>query len=219
VSRHRASRRWQSDGTAWASPPRRRFLQAAVACGSFWFARPSLAVEDASAPVERLHQALLTAAAEGDTARARYEHLLPVVSDVFDFRAMSRGAVGRAWSDFSEEERAALVEHFAAYATANYAENFDDAGSISFRTLAVEPGRGKRVHVETELVRSNEEAISFDYVVFRGADGPHIINVVVAETMNEFARRRSEFRALLGAGGLQHLLETLERQKQQALVS
>jgi len=36
---------------------------------------------------------------------------------------------------------------------------------------------------------------------------------VVADTMNEFARRRAEFRSLLDAGGLAHLLETLEQQK------
>jgi phospholipid transport system substrate-binding protein len=176
-------------------------------------ARPALGVQDATAPVEKLHDALLSAAAEGDTARARYAHLFPVVSDVFDFQAMSRAAVGRVWSKYSTDERAALIEHFAAYATANYAENFDDASNISFRTVGVEPGYGKQVHVETELVRVEKRPISFDYLVFRGAEGPHIINVVVAGTMNELARRRSEFRSLLDAGGLPHLLETLEQQK------
>lgn len=164
-------------------------------------------------PVERLHQALLEAAATGETAQARYAHLLPVVSDVFDFQAMSRAAVGRVWSDFTDEERAALIDRFAAYATANYARNFKNAGNISFRTVEVEPGDGKRVYVETELVRSQKAPISFDYLVFLGEEGAHIINVVVADTMNEFARRRAEFRSLLDAGGLAHLLQTLEQQK------
>lgn len=215
----RAFRGWWTRGRVPGSTPRRRFVQATLAGASCLLARPALAVQDAAAPVEQLHDALLMAAAEGDTARARYEYLLPVVSDVFDFRAMSRAAVGRAWSGFSDEERAALVERFAAYATANYADNFKDASRISFRTIAVEPGEGKQVHVETELVRVEQDPISFDYLVFRGAQGPQILNVVVAGTLNEFARRRSEFRSLLQAGGLQHLLETLERQKQQALVS
>lgn len=169
--------------------------------------------EDAATPVERLHQALLEAAATGGTAQARYAHLLPVVSDVFDFQAMSRAAVGRVWLDFSDAQRAALIEHFAAYATANYARNFENARNISFRTVEIEPGDGKRVYVQTELVRSQKAPISFDYLVFRGEQGAHIINVVVAETMNEFARRRAEFRSLLDAGGLAHLLETLDRQK------
>jgi phospholipid transport system substrate-binding protein len=194
---------------------RRRLVQAGLAGAWCLLAPPSLATEvaDAAAPVERLHDALLEAAGEGDTARARYTHLLPVVSDVFDFRAMSRWAVGRVWSDFSDEERAAVSERFAAYATANYAENFDDAGNIAFRTVDVEAGRGKRVHVRTELVREDEGPVPFDYLVFRGERGPHILNVVVAGTMNELARRRAEFRSLLEAGGLSHLLDTLEQEK------
>jgi hopanoid biosynthesis associated membrane protein HpnM len=208
----------RSDGTGPGSASRRRFVQGGVACACGLLATPPLHAQDAAAPVERLHEALLTAATEGDTPRARYAHLLPVVSDVFDFRAMSRAAVGRVWSDFSDAERAALIERFAAYATANYARRFDGGGNVSFRTVTVEPGRGQQVHVETELVRSRKEPISFDYLVFRGSDGPRIVNVVVAGTFNQFARRRSEFRSLLQAGGLSHLLETLEQQTR-ALVS
>ena len=204
--------------TAGPAPrPRRRWARSALACVAgllAWLlvAAPGHAA-DAASPVERLHEAILEAAATGETAQARYAHLLPVVSDVFDFQAMSRAAVGRVWADFTDEQRAALIDRFAAYATANYARNFKSAGNISFRTVEVEPGDGRRVYVETELVRSEKAPISFDYLVFLGEEGAHIINVVVADTMNEFARRRAEFRSLLDAGGLAHLLETLEQQK------
>jgi len=197
-----------------ASTPRRGFLAFTAACAAGLPApTPLLAEGAAAAPVERLHEALL-AAADRDTPQARYVDLLPIVSDVFDFRAMSRAAVGRVWFDFSREQKAELVERFAAYATANYAKRFKNAADIAFRTVTVEPGRGRQVHVETELVRAEKAPISFDYLVFRGERGPYIINVVVAGTLNEFARRRSEFRSLLRAGGLSHLLETLERQQQ-----
>ena len=215
MSEDRACRRVPRVGTAVVSLPRRRLVRAGLA-GAWCLlapAAPAMEIEDAAAPVERLHDALLAAAGEGDTARARYTHLFPVVSDVFDFRAMSRAAVGRVWSEFSDAERAALIERFAAYATANYAENFDDAGGIDFRTVEVEAGRGKQVHVATELVRDDAGPIRFDYLVFRGERGPHILNVIVAGTMNELARRRAEFRSLLEAGGLPHLLDTLEREK------
>ena len=212
MSEDRAVRRGWTRGPV-AGSPRRRFVLAVTACIFGLLAAAPVQAQNAAAPVERLHDALLAAAAEGNTAEARYDHLLPVVSDVFDFQAMSRAAVGRVWSDFSDAERAALIDRFAAYATANYAKRFTTAGSISFRTVGVEAGEGKRVHVATELVRSEQSPISFDYLVFRGAEGPHIINVVVAQTMNEFARRRAEFRSLLEVGGLAHLLDTLERQK------
>lgn len=217
MTRDRGFRRVRVPLVRAGSTPRRRVVGGAFAGIVLVLAAPLAATpspaRDAAAPVERLHAALLDAAAEGETARARYAHLHPVVSDVFDFQAMSRAAVGRVWSDFTADERAALVTHFADYATANYANNFDDARNISFRTVAIEPGRGRWVQVETELVRVEAAPISFDYLVFDGEDGARILNVVVADTMNEFERRRAEFRALLAEGGLSELLETLARRK------
>ncbi|MFP4126395.1 MAG: ABC transporter substrate-binding protein [Alphaproteobacteria bacterium] len=177
------------------------------------------AADDASpaAPVERLHAALLEAAAEGDTVQARFERLLPVVSEVFDFSTMSRIAVGSAWAEFSDSERGALEERFAAYATANYAERFDDASGLAFRTVEVDANGGRRIQVVTELTRPAKDPVAFDYRVQRTDDGPRIVNVVVDGTMNELARRRAEFRALLEVGGLENLLATLAQQTEARL--
>ena len=162
-------------------------------------------------PVERLHAALLDAATTGETARARFERLMPVVEEVFDFTTMSRVAVGSAWAEFDAEARRALTRAFAAYAAANYASNFDDASGLAFRTVEVVEGDG-HVRVRTELARPADAPVSFDYRVQRGSEGPRIVNVVVDDTMNELARRRAEFRALLEAGGLENLLATLDAQ-------
>ncbi len=202
------------------STRRRRLVQSSLALAAWLaLAAPALAQDDASpaAPVERLHAALLQAAAEGDTVQARHERLLPVVSEVFDFTTMSRVAVGSAWAEFGDDERRALEERFAAYAAANYAHNFDDASGLAFRTVEIGAEEGPRVHVLTELVRPVKDPVAFDYLVQRTGDGPRIINVVVDGTMNELARRRAEFRALLDAGGLSNLLATLEAQTEARL--
>jgi phospholipid transport system substrate-binding protein len=164
-----------------------------------------------------LHTALLDAAAAGDTVQARYERLLPVVSEVFDFSTMSRVAVGSAWAEFGDDERRALAQRFAAYAAANYADNFDDASGLAFRTLEVGEADGPRVQVLTELSRPRGEPVTFDYLVQRTDDGPRIVNVVVDGTMNELARRRAEFLSLLQAGGIDNLLATLAAQTQARL--
>jgi phospholipid transport system substrate-binding protein len=211
--------RWRE----WAAPvstPRRRLVQSSLAlAGWLVIAAPALAQDQASPaePVERLHTALLDAAAEGDTVQARYERLLPVVSEVFDFSTMSRVAVGSAWAEFGDDERRVLEKRFAAYAAANYAHNFDDASGLAFRTVEVGAEEGPRVHVLTELTRPANDPVEFDYLVQRTGDGPRIVNVVVDGTMNELARRRAEFRALLEAGGLSNLLATLEAQTEARL--
>jgi len=199
---------------------RRPLVQSSLALAAWLgLGAPVLAQDDVSpaAPVERLHATLLDAAAAGETARARFERLLPVVSEVFDFTTMSRVAVGSAWAEFDEAQRRALEERFAAYAAANYADNFDDASGLAFRTVEVEEGEGRRVHVLTELTRPSDDPVAFDYLVQRTADGPRIVNVVVDGTMNELARRRAEFRALLREGGFTNLLDTLEAQTQARL--
>jgi phospholipid transport system substrate-binding protein len=203
--------------TAPVSTRRRRLVQSSLAVGAcVALGARGRAAEGSdgspAAPVERLHAALLDASADGETARARFERLLPVVSEVFDFTTMSRVAVGSAWEEFGEDERRALEEHFAAYAAANYADNFDDASGLAFRTVEVGGGEGARVHVVAELTRPADDPVEFDYLVQRTAAGPRIVNVVVDGTMNELARRRAEFRTLLRAGGLANLLDTLDAQ-------
>jgi phospholipid transport system substrate-binding protein len=210
------------DAATPVSTPRRRFVQSslALAGGCLVAGRRTAAAQDAAspaAPVERLHGALVSAAEAGRTTRARFERLLPVVEDVFDFRTMSRLAVGSAWEEFGEAERRALEERFAAYAAANYADNFDDASGLAFRTLEVGEADGPRVQVLTELSRPRGEPVTFDYLVQRTDDGPRIVNVVVDGTMNELARRRAEFRSLLQAGGIDNLLATLAAQTQARL--
>jgi phospholipid transport system substrate-binding protein len=192
---------------------RRRVVQSSLALGAWLtLGAPVRAQDDVSpaAPVERLHAVLLDAAAEDETARARFERLSPVVAEVFDFTTMSRVAVGSAWAELGDDQRRALEQRFAAYAAANYAENFDDASGLAFRTVEVGEGEGPRVHVLAELTRPTDDPVEFDYLVQRSDDGPRIVNVVVDGTMNELARRRAEFRALLQEGGLTNLLDMLE---------
>jgi phospholipid transport system substrate-binding protein len=222
VSKDQRLRGRVRNGTAPVSTPRRRLVQSSLAF-AIWpllGARGVAVAQDGpspAAPVERLHAALLDAAAAGGTAQARFDRLLPVVAEVFDFSTMSRVAVGSAWADFDADEQRALEQRFAAYAAANYADNFDDASGLAFRTLAVDTAEGPRVHVRTELTRPAKEPVDFDYLVQRTGAGPRIVNVVVDGTMNELARRRAEFRALLDAGGLENLLATLEAQTQARL--
>ncbi len=174
-------------------------------------ARPLRAQEEVAAPVERLQAALLTAP-PGESFAERRRRLEPIVAAAFDFRTMSRVAVGSAWAGFDESERAALVDAFAAYAAANYAARFDAPGQLRFEQVGTRPGEGARTWVETRLIRPADEPVRFDYLVQANDDGPAIVNVVVDGTLNELARRRAEFRALLDAGGLDHLLATLARE-------
>jgi phospholipid transport system substrate-binding protein len=193
------------------SLPRRTVVQIGVLLAAW----PAVAQDDVTAPVARLQAALLSVS-EGEGFAARRRRLEPVVAEAFDFRTMSRIAVGSAWAGFDDAERAALAEAFADYAAANYAASFDKPSDLAFEQLGTRPGEGGRTWVETRLVRPADEPVRFDYLIQASPDEPAIVNVVVDGTLNELARRRAEFRALLDAGGLDHLLATLARAADEA---
>ena len=168
--------------------------------------------------VERFHEGLLGVMQEARTLgfSGRAQVLAPMVEATFDHATMTRIACGQAWDGIDAAMRSRLIDAFRRYAIANYAANFDDYSGQSFRTLAVEPGRGGRVSVRAELVRAPGRGapVAFDYTVHQTAEGWRAIDVVIDGRMSELARRRSEFTAILRRGGVSELLATLEAQTQ-----
>ena len=104
----------------------------------------AVALAQAATPravIERLHAGLLEVmqdAAELDY-EARYRRLEPVLQASYDFPFMTRIAVGPAWGDLDEAQRAQLVELFTEMSIASYAARFDGYGGERFETLGEEP--------------------------------------------------------------------------------
>ena len=196
----------------------RRAVLAGVAAwtGLGWSGRPALAEEEAAALVEAFHQGLLGVMQDAGTLGfdGRVRVLEPLVAVTFDHATMTRVACGQAWDGIDEAMRERLIAAFRNYSVASYAANFDDYSGQSFRTVAVEPGRGGRLSVKAELVRAPGRGapIAFDYTVHRAQAGWRAIDVVVDGRMSELARRRSEFATLLRRGGPSDLLAALEAQ-------
>jgi phospholipid transport system substrate-binding protein len=176
----------------------------------------AVAVAQAATPravIERLHASLLEVmqnAAELDYD-GRYRRLEPVLQDSYDFPFMTRIAVGPAWGDLDEAQRARLVELFAEMSIANYAARFDGYSGERFEILGEEPAPRDTVLVETRLVRPRDEPIELNYVLKGSGDDWRIIDVLLESKFSELARQRSEFAAVLRGGGPPDLVATLER--------
>ena len=141
----------------------------------------------------------------------RYRLLEPVLRQSFDFPAMARIAVGRAWADLSASEREQIVDLFAAMSVANFAARFDGFSGERFEIVAERAGPRDAVVIESEIRRPAEEPVGLDYVV-RQTDGRwRIIDVLLDAKYSELARQRSEFAAVLSDGGLPDLIASLER--------
>ena len=163
--------------------------------------------------VERLHASLLEVMQSGGGLGydGRYRQLEPVLEDSYDFPLMTRIAVGPAWGDFDEAQRARLVELFTEMSIANYAARFDGYGGERFETLGEEPAPRDAVLVRTRLVRPNDSPVELNYVLKESQEGWRIIDVLLESKFSELARQRSEFAAVLRDGGAPDLAATLER--------
>jgi phospholipid transport system substrate-binding protein len=180
-----------------------------AACGA-------VALAQAATPravIERLHASLLEVmqnAAELDYD-GRYRRLEPVLQDSYDFPFMTRIAVGPAWGDLDEAQRARLIELFAEMSIANYAARFDGYSGERLEILGEEPAPRDTVLVETRLVRPRDEPVELNYVLKGSGDDWRIIDVLLESKFSELARQRSEFAAVLRGGGPPDLVATLER--------
>jgi len=66
--------------------------------------------------------------------------------------------------------------------------------------------------VRTRLVQSKGEPVSLNYLMRGSGDAWKIVDVYLTGTISELATRRSEFAAILKAGGPSALVDTLRQQ-------
>jgi len=143
------------------------------------------------------------------TLMERRERLRPVVTATHDLPFIAHFALGRYWRKVSAAERERYVRAFTEMSIATYAERFDGYSGESFRVLASEPApRGDRL-VRTELVKSNGETVSLDYLLRRRDDQWRIINVV-AEGVSNLALKRAEYAGFVRRNGFDALMERME---------
>lgn len=175
---------------------------------------PQAARADARDTVQRYHTELLAALTQsaGKPDRARYTALEPVMDPAFDFAAMTRTTVGRAWQTADEQTRATILAAFRRVSIATNAERFGPLVKATFNVGEVRDGpRGLKL-VDSALTPDGGETVKLTYVV-RDADGTwRIIDVLLDGGISELAVRTSEYRKILRDGGVDALVKTLNDQ-------
>jgi phospholipid transport system substrate-binding protein len=167
----------------------------------------------ATAPVEQLDNALLSAMKAGNSAsfEDRYRALTPVIEKVFNLDAVLAASVGLTWASLPADQKAALAAAFRRYTVSSYATSFNSYNGQSFqvsptvRTL----GNGEVV-VNSRLIRADGSSVALDYVMRRGPAGWQAVDVLTDGSISRVAVQRSDFRELLSSGGAPALVEGLQ---------
>lgn len=182
-------------------------------------AAPAYAVEPASgsvALVSSLDQTLLDVMQHAQQLgyKGRYGKLAPVVSQIFDLPYMTKIAVGAGWSTLTSEQQGQLADAFGKFITATYARRFDGYSGEKFVTQGERP-LGTATLVQTQLIKSDGEPVSLNYVTREGEGRWQIVDVFLTGTISELATRRSEFSSVFRRAGFEGLLLTLQQKTAQ----
>ena len=167
----------------------------------------------ASAVVDTFDMALLgvmkQAAKLGYEGRAK--QLTPAIDKAFNIPLMTRIIVGSPWNEWTDDQRNHIIDAFGKLIIATYARRFDGYSGEDFVNNGEKPVANGGLLVTTELTRPKDPAVTLNYLMRDGDNGPQIVDVFLTGTISELATRRSEFAAVLQQGGYQALLTALEK--------
>lgn len=144
--------------------------------------------------------------------KGRSDSLAPIIEKTFHLPVMISTASGPFWRAATPDQRKRLIEAFRKMSVSSVATLFDDYGGETFRVVRERDTEGPTVLVDTEIVRKNDDPIDISYVAAEIKGRWWIIDVIVGGGISEVTVRRSEYLALLKAGGPEKLIDALEAQ-------
>lgn len=178
----------------------------------------ALAAPGPSDEVQGFYDVLLGNMKNADAlgVKGRYAKLEPVVLATFDVPFMSRLSVGPLWGQLKPEQKNQVSKAFGRYITATYATQFDGYSGEQLKVVSEQQIKHGTL-VRSQIVKSNGEAISINYVMHDNDVRWQIRDIYLAGTISQLATRRSEFSSILrGDGGIDKLISVLN-QKADAL--
>lgn len=137
-----------------------------------------------------------------------YEKVLPH----FDFRLMSRGALGKHWRKATEEQKEKLAHEFQELLVRTYATtllNYSDQ-EVEYLPYRGKPG-DKRVTVSTRVHDGGAPPVPINYRLYRQDNGDWKIYDVVVDGVSLVSNYRGNFAAEVKKGGIDGLIATLQK--------
>ena len=135
----------------------------------------------------------------------------------FDFQAMTRMAVGRAWRDASPAQQQSLENAFRALLVTTYSQALSQSStadaSVDVRAVVVKPVDDD-VTVKTFVKDSSRKPIAVDYRLAKAASGWKVYDVVV-ENLSLVTNYRSTFTNEISKTGIDGLIKALEAKNRQ----
>lgn len=148
-------------------------------------------------------------AAEKQSFQARYDVIEKVVLEYFDSPLIAKVILGRYWKTLDEKSKSEFINLFNRLTISTYVDRFDTYREQSFKDISTEKMKKNRYLVKTEFVRTDDEPVSFNYIVQKENDKWKIISVI-ANGINDLSLKRADYSAIIKDQGFDALLIDLK---------
>ncbi|MGE5524156.1 MAG: phospholipid-binding protein MlaC [Rhodospirillaceae bacterium] len=135
----------------------------------------------------------------------------------FDFEAMTRLAVGKAWREATPEQRKALQDNFRALLVNTYTTALSQQETVdpTFDVKPVQLAAGQKdVTVHSVVTQPGRQPVAIDYRMERKDDGWKVYDVIV-ENLSLVTNYRSSFASEISKGGINGLIKSLQTKNKQ----
>jgi phospholipid transport system substrate-binding protein len=148
----------------------------------------------------------------------RQEHLRQIVSASFDFREMSRSAMGYHWRSISPDQRKEFTSVFSTFIEDSYLAKINDYSNQRVDYLTWKNDGGPEyAQVKTNIVQQGKDPISFNFRLLNHGNGWKVYDVTV-DAISIIANYRNQFNRVMNNKGYAVLISDL-KSKQAALAA
>ena len=166
---------------------------------------------DPTKTIKSLHSSLLEAMRGGDKLgfQGRYKLLTPTIKSSHDLDFIAKTILGRQWAKLSDEQQQILISHFHELSISTYSGWFKEYNGEQFKYIEQKEMPRNYVLVRSQLIRSNGDTVSFDYLLRQDKKDWKIINIL-ADGVSDLALRRVEYRSVLKQKGFKVFIDMLK---------
>ena len=164
------------------------------------------------APVNLLHEKIINIMKDAGNSdfQERYKIMEAVITENFDTPLISRVVLSRYWKSLDDKAQTDFIDLFNRLTISTYVDRFDSYNGESFNNLSIETMKKNRFMVKTELVRIDDEPVSFNYIVQNDGKQWKIISVI-ADGVNDLSLKRADYSSVIKSQGYDALVTNLKQ--------
>ena len=167
---------------------------------------------DPAKTVNSLHSSLLKGMQGGDKLgfQGRFKLLAPIIERSLDLDFIAKTVLGKLWTKLNREQQQIFISHFHKLSISTYAGWFKEYDGENFKYIDQKTMPRNYVLVRSQLIKSNGDTVSFDYLLRQDKKDWRIINIL-ADGVSDLALKRVEYRSVLGKKGFNVFIDMLKK--------